>query len=253
MAANNAASRIQVPAATDLSRAFGGEENFATIMADFEPYDYWDADLGYTLASGRVSNWIGQISGTNDLAQATAGNQPLWNASGLGGKPDITWLSARADLLQDASIAAGIASGDRPCLFVIGNMDTLAATKVFTVITDSGAANFLIQETSGSVWKARMYLSDGIAQPVSVAADDTASHHFQARADSGGTILSVDGTESTDTEAGTIDWTPTDMRVPHTGLMPDMTVSFVGVTGQVPDAAALTAWNARVLARWGLS
>lgn len=227
------------------------EDTFATIMAAFEPYDYWDAELGYTLASGRVSNWIGQISGSNDLAQASAGSQPLWNASGLGGKPDITWLDSRSDLLQDATMAAGIASGDRPCLFVIGSMDTLAANKLFATLKASDS-NFFIMETTGTVWGGRIWGDDGTSKPLG-AADDTNPHHFQVRNESGGGLLFVDGTETTDTESGAINWTMVDMMVPFTSLIPDMTLSFVGVTGQIPDATALSNWNDKVFARWGLS
>ncbi len=61
------------------------------------------ADQGYTLVSGRVSAWndlVGDDANKHAL-QANPARQPLWNASdaNLGGKPSMTFATARADRL----------------------------------------------------------------------------------------------------------------------------------------------------------
>ncbi len=62
------------------------------------------ADVGVTLVSGRVSNWADQSGEGNDFVQGTAGNRPLWTASGVNGQPTVDFDKTRPDLLSLANL-----------------------------------------------------------------------------------------------------------------------------------------------------
>jgi hypothetical protein len=83
------------------------------------------ADMGVTLNATRVSGWADQ-SGTGDanknVAQGTADNQPLFNASdaNLGGRPSLTFAKARSDYL--ASGVWGTAMPNPATWFIAGRV-----------------------------------------------------------------------------------------------------------------------------------
>ncbi len=63
----------------------------------------WEPDQGVTEVAGRVSAWVDYI-GSVSLAQATAGNKPLYSATGFNTSfPGITFSQARTDNLANAA------------------------------------------------------------------------------------------------------------------------------------------------------
>jgi hypothetical protein len=99
------------------------------------------ADMGVTLNATRVSGWADQ-SGTGDanknVAQATAGNQPLFNASdaSFNGHPSLTFASARSDMLNSGAWAAPMPNP--ATWFVVAQ---LVAAQIAVMIDGQGASN----------------------------------------------------------------------------------------------------------------
>jgi hypothetical protein len=85
----------------------------AAAVAGAASYVELDPRLGYTLASGRVSGWLDQGNSAikADVAQATAGNQPLWTASGPNGQPCLTFNAARPDIIKKTTTTTVLSSG----------------------------------------------------------------------------------------------------------------------------------------------
>jgi hypothetical protein len=100
------------------------------------------ADKGVTLVSGRVSQWDDQ-SRTGDanknVAQATAGKQPLFNASdaNLGGRPSFTFSKTRKDRLRSGTWA--VSNPSPATWFAVGSL-TSRDTGGYTLLTDGIAA-----------------------------------------------------------------------------------------------------------------
>lgn len=65
-----------------------------------------------TLNSGRVSNWEAENDASNDLAQATAGRQPLYAVAEVNGKAAVEFSRARNDQLITPSVTHNIGTGD---------------------------------------------------------------------------------------------------------------------------------------------
>ncbi len=92
---------------------------------------WYDAALGVTKDGGnRVSAWANQVAGdaNTNLAQATAGYQPLWNTSdpNLNSKPSITFAKARSDELVSGTWSTPLA---QPATWlVIGRLTSFSAT-----------------------------------------------------------------------------------------------------------------------------
>lgn len=101
------------------------------------------ADLGYTLASGRVSAWNDLLGGdaNKHALQASPARQPLWNAvdATLNGKSSITFATARADRLVSGTWAT-------PCpnpstWFAFGYLTSRPPAGFSFVLDGIGAAN----------------------------------------------------------------------------------------------------------------
>lgn len=59
---------------------------------------WWEADSGITLNGGTVSGWVDKVKG-RELAQALAGNQPAYNATGSpSGGPIVVFDGAASSL-----------------------------------------------------------------------------------------------------------------------------------------------------------
>lgn len=61
-----------------------------------------DASIGITLNASDVSAWLDQSGNGNDAAQATAADQPAFNATGINSKPSVTFVSASAEEMDVA-------------------------------------------------------------------------------------------------------------------------------------------------------
>lgn len=61
-----------------------------SIVTSKSPIFYLNGDLGITIGTG-VSAWADQTVNGRNAVQATAGNQPTYNASGLGGRGTVTF------------------------------------------------------------------------------------------------------------------------------------------------------------------
>ncbi len=247
MSCSNSATQ----AAINTSR--GADATFRTFDEIFAgAYDFWDPALGYSLrASSFVTNWVGQITGTNDLAEAVEAAQPIRNATdaNFNSKPTISFIAG--DKLLDATLAAGVASGDRLGLFWVGKADdTLTGWKHLAFFSQAlSASNRLnLHTASGSTFNLDSNLSDGdpsIVGPVL----DTDPHYIHALNAADNDVLSVDGTEYTDTETGTIDWTLDHGVLPYTSGQQPCTIAFIGLAIAVTDEE-ITEWNAAAAARW---
>jgi hypothetical protein len=90
-----------------VSRSTGGGVPLPPFdIADISGLVAWyDAANGITKdGSNRVSAWANQVTGdpNTNLAQATPGNQPLWNATdaNLNNQPSVTFSSSRHDQMS---------------------------------------------------------------------------------------------------------------------------------------------------------
>jgi prepilin-type N-terminal cleavage/methylation domain-containing protein len=85
------------------------------------------ADAGITLNGSNVSNWADQSGNGNDASQATPGRQPLYENSGIGGRPSIVF-DGSDDYMQNLSVS--LPSGP-VTFFVVYQMLTNNSTSVF--------------------------------------------------------------------------------------------------------------------------
>ena len=249
MSCSNSATQ----AAINTSR--GADATFRTFDEIFAgAYDFWDPALGYSLrASSFVTNWVGQITGTNDLAEAVEAAQPTRNATdaNFNNKPTITFIAG--DKLLDATLAAGVASGDRLGLFWVGKSDdTLTGWRHLAFFSEalSTSDRFNLHTNSGSNFYSEMNLSDGDPS-ITGPTLDTNPHYIHMLNAADEAVLSVDGTEYTDTETGTIDWTLDHGVIPYTsGAMP-LTLAFLGLAIGVTDEE-IAEWNTSAAGRWAI-
>ena len=64
------------------------------------------ADLGVTLASGKVSAWADQSGNSNNFSQGTAAQQPVFNSSGVNGQPTLSFTAANSTFLLGPTLDA---------------------------------------------------------------------------------------------------------------------------------------------------
>lgn len=64
------------------------------------------ADLGVTLNVGNVSAWADQSGAGNNFTQGTGANQPLFQASGFGGRPNVKFSSTGPTTLSKIGFAS---------------------------------------------------------------------------------------------------------------------------------------------------
>lgn len=124
---------------------------------------WWRWDLGYTLASGRVSSWADQAATDPlDVTQVTAGKQPLWVGSGGAlGRGYLDFDASRVDSLTK-STDNGIQAGTGIWYVVIGAPDVVNALQRFIVARQFGAgeANGIALNVTAA-GKAEAALHDG--------------------------------------------------------------------------------------------
>jgi len=105
-------------------------------------------DLGVTLNVGNVSDWGDQSGLGNHLTQGTAGNQPLFVASGLNGKPTV-----RFDGAGDTLKAAPFTLNQPMTLSLVYKSITVGVSAVNDHITDGNtldSCGLLSDTASGS-------------------------------------------------------------------------------------------------------
>jgi hypothetical protein len=215
--------------------------------------DYWDAALGTSVTGGKLTNWIGQVSGTNDLAQPTEASRPTYNASGLNGLPDIT-ISGGLHAL-DTTLSSTIGNGDRFAILWVGNIDAQSSDFRRWILVSNSALTVAIQPAT---WQSKLQvdwvaLSDGSEQTVINATPDTNSHRFHAVCSASGNIASEDGSDVTGSLTGTTTDDVERMSLGHSaGTQASTTTSFIGLVKGDPTAQQYTDFATWVNGRWGI-
>lgn len=215
--------------------------------------DYWDPAIGVSTSSSKVTNWIGQITGANDLAQPTDIIRPVLVADGLNGLPEIDFPSS--DYLEDATLSTGIASGERMTLIWVGKIATaLSGFRHIALIGKASLATYMNPHTNSStLFKTdQIGMSDGNETLTHATALDTNSHYFHVVNDPGGHIMSIDGVETQGAKGGTLNNDVDRLVWGWTSGRATQTVSFIGIVEGVPSAGELSAWATNVNNTWGL-
>ena len=98
------------------------------LLADYDPSLLANITKD---GSNKVSSFTSRVSGYN-VAQATAGLQPVWSATSVNGFPGITYDGVD-DLLDGASGLAGAISGSAPyTAYYVGKMTTAGVASFMT-------------------------------------------------------------------------------------------------------------------------
>lgn len=116
---------------------------------------WYSADSGVTQASNKVSSWADKVAGVA-ITQATGGNQPTFNATGLNSKPTIQFDPANngtATFLR--STATAVTMGTHAVCYVVTHLRGLGVVSGGSWITaylrnggtfpwqDAGSVNFM--------------------------------------------------------------------------------------------------------------
>lgn len=132
----------RAPLAHDPNRLIGPGQRLA----------WYRADQLVTESSSRVSAW-GNIWGNGDLAQGSAGNQPLLEAASIGGKPAI----ASDDALRwmQGTLTTGLASGQRGYIWQLVRPDVYVTGKAYGCLTAAAGASPRVRllTTTGTAWQ----------------------------------------------------------------------------------------------------
>lgn len=136
---------------------------------------WYRADQGITLSSGRISSWA-NLWGNGNLVQATGGNQPLFEAAGLGSQPCSYDDDGVRKLLATLTSAAPI--GSRVYIWMYAQLVTVAASKYLMSFADAAAVVRLSVYTQASTWN--MARDEGaIFDTPTLPADDSTAHLFE--------------------------------------------------------------------------
>lgn len=100
----------------------------------------WRADTGLTLSGSAVTGWADQSASAKNLAQATGSKQPAYAATGLNGKPTVTFTRANS---QSLAAASALWTGDQAFTsFVVATLSDTSRSAYFS-IGATGAHNYL--------------------------------------------------------------------------------------------------------------
>lgn len=141
-----------------------GWDLFLTVNQAFTPTQlagavhWYRADLGITLSGSNVAQWNDQI-GTAHLLQATAANQPAYNAADAGYSGQPTVQSTAVNMFLASGAVAGL---PQPfTIWLVGEFSTASGTAMALAASTSGRP--AIYRTSGNVTAdANTPLSSGV-------------------------------------------------------------------------------------------
>ncbi len=205
MTSCSTASRIHVPAATDLAGAAEALLDPEDFFTTTELYDWVRADL-CSVTSGKCTSLPGQLT-TNDYAEATGANQPTFEAAGFGGRASLLFDNTTVGQRLSDETCLELASGVRFGMLIVGQ-STLTVQDGDTrfVNWDDGSAvrtGIGIEALGTNRYKVTAELADGTAKPTGAAESmDANPHIFDFRNDATASILNVDEAPVTDTENG---------------------------------------------------
>ena len=133
-----------------LSRRVGGGSIFPWtpqyVLADLEIWQDADDVSTFTFNGGSVAEWRDKTPNARHASQATPANQPTYTASGLNGKPVVTWNAASNHILAYGGSQVAVGPKTIFCVFQLagGSTRTLCSfqfddTRFFDVIANAGA------------------------------------------------------------------------------------------------------------------
>lgn len=135
-AANAAVETLQ-------SEVAGAVAALTDLPAIPDLHAHWDAGSLGLVDGTRIASWLDEVSG-RDAAQATAGNQPIYVANAINGRPGVYFDSSRVDRLV-ATIAPS-----NPQATVITVVKPTPATAVgFLLGSNTTVKNLFYSESSG--------------------------------------------------------------------------------------------------------
>lgn len=122
---------------------------------------FWvKADTGITLNGSTVATWADQSGNGADLSQGTAGKQPGYSATGLGGFPTVSFTSGSSQDLRTGATAVTMGNATAS-FFVVGQLTSLGSFDRFVSFlqngggqdfSDSGSIAALLQASSSSAF-----------------------------------------------------------------------------------------------------
>lgn len=176
------------------------------------PVAWYRADLGITLNGTTVSAWADQSGNGYNLAQATAANQPTYEAAGFNSQPSVKFDGTN-DVLVSGNV--DLSATNKVSAFIVWQFTVAAGTYGYLFGTDTSYSTVFFSLGAGSVSAptvGNVFLVDtkgnvGIAQcaNVTTSAYDQNKHYGVASCDRSLTTneagLYLDGTQITNAAA----------------------------------------------------
>lgn len=225
-----------------------------SFISEFNPLSisgcilWLKADVGITKDGGNlVSNWADQSGNSNDVAQATGTNQPLWVDSAYASKPTIRFDGVD-NFLQKQPFTAG------------GHTQPVTIFIVCKIPTDSGGNRMIYMAgTVSPATRNQLYTTDTVigmyagAGPITVTKPTEALHYITSLWNGASSDTRVDGVSVVSGNAGT--FTPNGMTLASQDTGSDYAdidiceVLFYDANITGTDLANIEAYLA---SRWGL-
>lgn len=204
-AADNAvAVAVTNPAGTGtLSAGYTYTSKFKTIAGALWHSEFRANDPRITLNSGNVSTWP-NFSGTNNLTQGTAANQPAFEATGWNGGASIL-ADGVNDGLKNNSVT-GLATSTRPFVFLV--IQRVSGTsKQYSALISGTGNNALQLSDSGSQWRITRDDASGASAGNNASTGFDTNKHliYRGFSTSGTNALVIDSTGTTSTRTGATD------------------------------------------------
>lgn len=133
-----------------MSGRWSATPDYSPIQGSADLIQWLDASKGITIATG-ISAWADQSGYNNDVAQATAGDQPAFTASAINGLPGSIGDGASQYLRMAAFTNGAIAQPFTT--YVVGKVNTWTASTFLLGAGDGGAGrgDWFIQDTGANV------------------------------------------------------------------------------------------------------
>lgn len=151
-------------------RLFGGQQLWRPSNLGSQLATWFDAEdtASITLNGATVSQWNDKSGNARHVAQATAANQPTYQASGIGGKPALSFDGA--DWLfnpTDSNIMQNVAGGS---ITVVANYTNIVTQRVAaSVINNLNTSRAIVFLSSSGTLTAGGRRVDGDAASVAAA------------------------------------------------------------------------------------